>query len=54
MGVTPFSSSPSHVEPLVEYIAHQAEDHRKETFQNEFRRLCRKYVLEIDERYVWD
>ncbi len=29
--------------------------HRKtETFEDEFRRLCRKYGIEIDERYVWD
>jgi len=28
--------------------------HRDETFQDEFRRVCRKYGVEIDERYVWD
>ncbi len=29
--------------------------HRKtETFEDEFRRLCRKYGIEIDERYVCD
>jgi hypothetical protein len=25
-----------------------------EAFQDEFRRICRKYGVEIDERYVWD
>jgi putative transposase len=41
-------------EALKRYIANQEEHHRQETFQDEFRRLCEKYGLEIDERYVWD
>ena len=49
-----FSLSPSHLEPLKHYIANQEEHHRHETFQDEFRRLCTKYGLEIDERYAWD
>ena len=53
-GYGAFSSSPSHVDALKEYIANQEEHHRRESFQDEFRRLCRKYGLEIDERYVWD
>jgi putative transposase len=53
-GYGAFSVSPSHVDGLVEYIANQVEHHRHETFQDEFRRLCKKYGIEIDERYVWD
>ena len=53
-GYGAFSVSPSHVEALKRYIANQAEHHKTETFQDEFRRLCRKYGIEIDERYVWD
>jgi REP element-mobilizing transposase RayT len=53
-GYGAFSISPSHLEDLKQYIANQAENHKTETFQDEFRRLCRKYDLEIDERYVWD
>jgi len=49
-----FSLSPSHVEAVRQYIVNQEEHHRRETFQDEFRRLCVKYGLEIDERYVWD
>jgi REP element-mobilizing transposase RayT len=49
-----FSISPSHVEVLKEYIHNQEEHHRTETFQDEFRRLCRKYGLAIDERYAWE
>jgi REP element-mobilizing transposase RayT len=53
-GYGAFSISPSHVETLEEYIRNQEEHHRRESFQDEFRRLCAKYGLQIDERYVWD
>jgi putative transposase len=53
-GYGAFSISPGHVEGLRSYIARQEEHHKKESFQDEFRRLCRKYDVEIDERYVWD
>jgi REP element-mobilizing transposase RayT len=53
-GYGAFSVSPGHVEPLGEYIERQEEHHRKESFQDEFRRLLKKYGVEWDERYVWD
>jgi len=53
-GYGAFSISPSHVDRLVSYISNQHEHHRKESFQDEFRRLLRKYDVEWDERYVWD
>jgi REP-associated tyrosine transposase len=53
-GYGAFSVSPSHVEALRKYIANQEEHHRTESFQDEFRRLLKKYGLEYDERYVWD
>ncbi len=53
-GYGAFSISPSHVGPLTKYIKDQEEHHRQETFQDEFRRLLRKYKMEYDERYVWD
>jgi len=53
-GYGAFSISPSHVPALIQYIADQQEHHKSETFQEEFRRLCKKYGLDIDERYVWD
>ncbi len=49
-----FSISPSHRSALETYIGNQAEHHRKETFQDEYRRLLAKYKIEFDERYVWD
>jgi REP element-mobilizing transposase RayT len=53
-GYGAFYVSPSHVSALIEYIMNQEEHHRRETFQDEFRRLCKKYGVELDERYVWD
>ena len=53
-GYGAFSISPSHVEALTRYIEGQEEHHRRESFQDEFRRLCKKYGVPIDERYVWD
>ena len=49
-----FSVSPSHQEAVVKYIENQAEHHRKITFQDEYRRLLKKYGVVYDERYVWD
>lgn len=53
-GYGAFSISPSHVKQVETYIANQEQHHRKESFQDEFRRLCKKYGVAIDERYVWD
>jgi REP element-mobilizing transposase RayT len=53
-GYGAFSIGPTHVDPLVHYIATQEQHHRRESFQDEFRRLLRKYGIEYDERYVWD
>jgi putative transposase len=53
-GYGSFSISPSHVEAVGQYIRDQEQHHRRESFQDEFRRMCQKYGIEIDERYVWD
>jgi REP element-mobilizing transposase RayT len=53
-GYGAFSVSPAHVEALKHYIANQQEHHRRESFQDELRRLLRKYAVAYDERYVWD
>jgi REP element-mobilizing transposase RayT len=45
-GYGAFSISPGHVDALVEYIANQADHHRKVSFQDEFRPLLRKYRIE--------
>lgn len=53
-GYGAFSVSPSHVEALQEYIRIQEEHHHRESFQDELRRLLRKYEVDFDERYLWD
>jgi len=49
-----FSVSQSKVQETRDYVAGQQEHHRHMSFQDEFRALCRKHGIEIDERYVWD
>ena len=49
-----FSVSQSRVEVVRDYVAKQEEHHQKESFQDEFRALCRKHGVAFDERYVWD
>ncbi len=53
-GYGAFSVSPAHIPALRDYIQRQEEHHRQESFQEEFRRILRKYGVEFDERYVWD
>jgi putative transposase len=49
-----FSVSPSHLEPVRKYILNQEEHHKKETFQEEYLRILKKYRAPYDERYLWD
>jgi hypothetical protein len=53
-GYGAFSVSQSLVGQVKAYIERQAEHHRRPTYQDEFRALCAKHGIEIDERYVWD
>lgn len=53
-GYGAFSVSPSHLAALKRYIENQEAHHRRESFQDEFRRLLKKYDIAFDERYVWD
>ena len=53
-GYGAFSVSQSNLPSVVDYVNHQEAHHRQRTFQDEFRELCRRHELEIDERYVWD
>ena len=49
-----FSVSESKVPDVREYIDNQEQHHKRMTFQEEFRLLCQRHGIEIDERYVWD
>jgi REP-associated tyrosine transposase len=53
-GYGAFSISPAHVDALCKYIMNQEKHHKTESFQEEYRRLLKKYGIAWDERYVWD
>jgi putative transposase len=53
-GYSVFSVSQSLVNQVAEYIERQPEHHGRMSFQEEFRAICAKHNLEIDEKYVWD
>ncbi len=49
-----FSVSCSNLKQVERYISNQEAHHAKRSYQDEFRLLCKKHGIEIDERYVWD
>ena len=49
-----FSVSESNIPQVREYIEKQEKHHKKMTFQDEYRELCNRHGIAIDERYVWD
>lgn len=53
-GYGAFSISNGHVDAVVNYIRNQEEHHRRFSFQDEFRKICRQCGVEFDERYVWE
>ena len=53
-GYGAFSIGQSQVPAVSRYIANQKQHHKQQLFQDEFRELCAKYEVEIDERYCWD
>lgn len=53
-GYGAFSIGQSQVADVSRYIRNQKEHHKKRDYREEFRSLCRKYGVEIDERFVWD
>ena len=53
-GYGAFSVSHSLADVVDQYIRNQAEHHATMSFQEEYRRMCEKHGIEVDERYVWD
>ena len=49
-----FSVSQSNLPEVTSYVEKQEEHHRHMTFKDEFRALCARHGIEIDERYVWE
>jgi REP element-mobilizing transposase RayT len=44
---------PSQLEAVKRYIETQEEQHRRQSFQNEYRKLLEKAGIEYDEKYLW-
>lgn len=53
-GYSVFSVSKSQEEAVKQYIAGQAEHHRKQDFKSELLRLLHLHGIEFDQRYVFD
>ena len=53
-GYRAYSVSHSLHDTVDQYIRDQAEHHGTLSFKEEYRKLCAKHGIEIDERYVWD
>jgi len=53
-GYGAFSIGQSQVTEVSRYIANQKIHHAEQSYEDEFRALCRKYGVEFDERYCWD
>lgn len=53
-GYGAFSVSHSLRSNVDSYIRNQEQHHAKLSFKKEYRQLCKKHDLDIDERYVWD
>jgi hypothetical protein len=53
-GYGAFSIGQSQVPVVTRYIANQKIHHQTQSFEDEFRELCRKYGAEFDERFCWD
>ena len=49
-----FSVNPAQVDIIIRYIQNQEEHHRNYSYQDEVRKIYRKYKVDFDERYVWD
>lgn len=49
-----FSVSQSVVPNCKRHIANQEEHHQRVSFQDEFRNMCQRAGISLDERYVWD
>jgi REP element-mobilizing transposase RayT len=53
VGYGAFTVSEYEKEGLIEYIKNQEEHHKKETFEEEFRRLLEEHGIEFEEKYLF-
>lgn len=53
-GYGAFSVSQSNLDRVINYVERQEEHHRRQSYQDEFRTLCQRHGIAINERQVWD
>jgi REP element-mobilizing transposase RayT len=53
-GYGAFSVSQSNAEKVIQYIAGQAEHHKRLTFEEEFLALLKRHGVQFDPQHVWD
>jgi REP element-mobilizing transposase RayT len=53
-GYAAFSVSHSLIDKVDAYIRSQEQHHATKSFQDEYRELCKKHGIAVDERFVWD
>lgn len=53
-GYGAFSVSESKIPDVKDYIANQVIHHQRMSYQDEFRKLCERHGIELDERYAWE
>ena len=49
-----FTVSQSNADVVINYIKHQEEHHKKQTFKEELIVLLDKHKIEYNEKYLWD
>jgi len=52
-GYGAFTVSKSHLPDVIRYVEEQREQHRTQTFQEEYRAFLDKHGIGYDERYLW-
>lgn len=53
-GYGAFSVSQMKVDVVQQYIQNQIEQHKKKSFEDEYREFFKAYGIDWDEKYVWD
>jgi len=53
-GYGAFSVAKSQLAALMRYIERQHEHHARQSFEEELKEILEKYVVEYDERYMWE
>ena len=53
-GYAAFSNSRSQRNNVINYITHQEEHHKKQTFKDEYLGMLKRFEIEFDEKYLFD